>query len=197
MTTTERALAPEPSVRAERPPFDAVTIAVHWTTVVLVLALFALGWSIHRAPDAETARRLAAAHRSLGVSLWTLSLLRLVWRFTGARFPAFPQTMPRPQQLAAKLSEYGLYLMLLVQPATGMAQSVYRGKAFPLLFGLRVPALVARDKAMVVLFHEVHEQGAWVSAGLIGLHACAGLFHALVLKDGVFQSMVPLRRRPR
>ena len=196
MTLPERALAPEPSVRAERPPFDAVTIAVHWTTVVLVLALFALGWSIHQAPDAETARRLVTAHRSLGVSLWTLSLLRLAWRFTGATFPPFPQTMPKAQQLAAKLSEYGLYLMLLVQPATGMVQSLYRGKPFA-LFLWQVPALVARDKALVAQFHEIHEQGAWVFAGLIGLHACAGLFHALVLKDGVFRSMAPFRRRLR
>ena len=195
MTITERARAPEPSARAA--PFDAVTIAVHWTTVILVLALFALGWSIHRAQDGQTALALVTAHRSLGVALWTLSVLRLGWRLTGATFPPFPRTMPKAQQIAAKISEYGLYLMLLVQPATGMAQSVYRGKAFPLLFGLRVPALVARDKAMVVLFHEVHEQSAWVFAGLIGLHACAGLFHALVLRDGVFQSMAPVRRRRR
>jgi cytochrome b561 len=196
MTTTERALAPEPSARAERPPFDAVTIAVHWTTVVLVLALLALGWSIHRAPDAETATRLVTAHRSLGVSLWTLSLLRLGWRFTGARFPSFPETMPKAQQIAAKLSEYGLYLLLLAQPLTGMTQSLYRGKPFA-LFLWQVPALVARDKAMVARVHEIHEQGAWLLAGLIGLHACAGLFHALVLRDGVFTSMAPVGRRRR
>ena len=197
MTTAEGALAPDTSARAERPPFDAVTIAIHWTTVVLVLALFALGWSIHRAQDGRTALALVTVHRSLGLTLWTLTVLRLGWRLTGAKFPPFPQTMPKAQQLAAKLSEYGLYVMLLAQPLTGMAQSVFRGKAFPLVFGLQVPALVARDKALVALFHEVHEQGAWVFAGLIGLHACAGLFHALVLRDGVFQSMAPIPRRPR
>ena len=196
-TTTERALAPEPSVRLERAPFDPVTIAVHWATVLLVLAMFALGWSIHRAQDGQTALAIVTVHRSLGLALWTLTVLRLGWRLTWAKFPPFPQAMPKVQQLAAKASEYGLYLMLLAQPATGMAQSVYRGKAFPLIFGLQVPVLVARDKAMVVVFHEVHEQGTWVFAGLIGLHACAGLFHALVLRDGVFQSMAPIRRRPR
>ncbi len=195
MTTAEGALAPDTAARAERAPFDAVTIAVHWTTVVLVLALFALGWSIHRAQDGQTALALVTVHRSLGLALWTLSVARLGWRLTGAKLPPFPKTMPKAQQLAAKASEYGLYLMLLAQPLTGMAQSVWRGKAFPLVFGLQVPAMVARHKALVALFHEVHEQGAWVFAGLIGLHAAAGLFHALVLRDGVFTSMAPIGRR--
>jgi len=196
MTTAERAPAPETAVWAKRAPFDAVTIAVHWTTVVLVLVMFALGWSIHRAQDGRAALAIVTVHRSLGLALWTLSLARLGWRLTGAKFPPFPQTMPKAQQAAAKASEFGLYLMLLAQPATGLAQSLFRGKAFPLVFGLQAPALVARDKALVALFHEVHEQGAWAFAALIGLHACAGLFHALALKDGVFASMAPIGRRP-
>jgi len=197
MTIAERARAPEASVRAERPPFDPVTIAIHWTSVLLVLTLFALGWSIHRAQDEASALALVTAHRSLGLALWTLTVLRLGWRLTAATFPPFPATMPKAQQLAAKVSEWALYLMLVAQPLTGLAQSVYRGRPFPLLLGLQVPALVARDKGLVALFHEVHEQGAWVFAGLIGLHACAGLFHGLALRDGVLGSMAPMFRRRR
>ncbi len=179
---------------ARRPPFDAVTILVHWTTVILVAALFLVAYLLGQAQDGEAAGQLLTLHRSLGVTVWTLTALRLGWRSTGAKFPPFPDSMPPVQQLAARLSEYGLYALLLAQPLTGLAQSIFRGKAFD-LFLWSAPAFVARDKALIHLFHEVHEWGAWALAGLIGLHAAAGLFHAFVLRDGVFQSMWPFGRR--
>jgi cytochrome b561 len=171
-----------------------VTIFVHWTTVVLVAALFVVAWLLGQAQDGEQASLLLTVHRSLGVTVWTLTALRLGWRLTGAKFPPFPDTMPPVQQLAAKASEYSLYALLLVQPLTGLAQTLYRGKAFA-LFLWSAPVVVARDRALVHLFHGVHQWGAWALAGLIGLHAGAGLLHALVLRDGVFQSMWPFGRR--
>jgi len=193
MTTTLARHATAPSIAMRRPPFDAVTIGLHWTTVLLVAGLFVLGLSMGLAADARTAGLLLTAHRSLGVTVWGLTLGRAVWRRTGAYLPPFPPAMPPVQRLAARLNEYGLYALLLTQPVTGVLQSVYRGKPFA-LFLWQVPALVSRDKAMVRLFHEVHEWGAWAFAAVIGLHAAAALFHAFVLRDGVFESMAPIRR---
>jgi cytochrome b561 len=173
-----------------------VTIAVHWTTVLLIAGLFATALAHDQAPDPASANLILTTHRSLGVAVWGLSLARLLWRLTGARFPPFPARMPKIQQWAAKLSEYALYLCLILQPATGVAQSLYRGKPFA-LFAWQVPVLLARDKALAKALHEIHEWGGWIMAGIIGLHAAAGLFHALVLRDGVFESMAPIGRRRR
>jgi cytochrome b561 len=104
--------------------------------------------------------------------------------------------MGAPQRLAARLSEYGLYLLLLAQPITGAVQSLYRGKPFDLFFVVRVPAVVGRDRAVVHLFHAIHEWGAWTFAAVIGLHAGAALFHRFVLRDGVFESMARFGREP-
>ncbi len=173
-----------------------MTILAHWTTVLLVATLFLVAWMMTQAQDAESARRILTVHRSAGVALWTLTVARLGWRLTAARFPPFPDSMPRIQRLAAQLSEYGLYGLLLVQPLTGLAQSLYRGRAFDLWLW-RVPVLVGRDRTLVHLFHGLHEWGAWALAGLIGLHAAAALLHALVLRDGVFESMWPFGRNRR
>jgi cytochrome b561 len=195
MTTAEAARAPERAISATRPPFDAVTITVHWTTVLLVLGLFAVALAMSQAQDQASARALLTVHRSLGVTVWTLTVLRLAWRLKWASLPPYPETMGASQRLAARLSEYGLYLLLLTQPVTGAIQSVYRGKPFELFFVLQVPAVVGRDRAVVHLFHAIHEWGAWTFAALIGLHASAALFHRFVLRDGVFQSMWRFGRR--
>lgn len=194
MTTAEAARAAE--LPRAHPSFDAATIALHWATVILVAALFAVALTLGQAENGESARTLLTLHRSLGVCVWLLTLLRLAWRLTRARVPALPESLPPIQRLAARLNEAALYALLLVQPLTGMVQSLFRGKAFDLFFWT-LPPLVARDKAIVHSFHAIHEWGAWTLAAAIGAHAAAGLLHGLVLRDGVFESMVPNRARSR
>lgn len=170
--------------------FDAVTITLHWTTLALIVAQFASAWAHALAADGAQANLTLALHRSLGVTVWLVVAGRLAWRRLFAVLPPFPATMPKVQRAIATASEYGLYALLLVQPLTGLAQSLARGRPFA-LFGATVPAMMARDKALTGLFHEVHEATAWALLALIGLHAAAALFHHMVLRDEVLTSMLP------
>src|ERR1700740_2139115 len=113
-----------------RPPFDTLTITFHWTTLLIVLTLFGSGLLYGQVEERSWAPPLLQVHRSLGVTIWTLTVFRLLWRATGARFPAFPASMTPLHQLGARLSEYALYALLLIQPATGLAQTIFRGHAF-------------------------------------------------------------------
>ncbi|MGH6909790.1 MAG: cytochrome b [Phenylobacterium sp.] len=197
MTTAEGARTPALFLNAAPTRYDTTTIVIHWTTAVVVLALFASGWGMSLVSDGEAARQLLTLHRSIGVAVWTLTCLRVGWRLAGAPTPELPRRLPPIARLGARINEAALYGLLLLQPASGALQSLYRGKPFD-LFLWQVPALLARDKAQVHYWHEIHERGAWLLAGLVALHAAAALFHALVLRDGVFQHMAPVsRRRPR
>lgn len=186
--------APAAAVAAQRPPFDPVIVTLHWATLAGVLGLFAAALLIDRVSGPALAGGLLTLHRSLGVTVWTLTVLRVGWRLTKARLPPWPETVKTPQRLAARANEYGLYGLLLIQPVTGMLQSLYRGKAFDLL-AWRVPALVPRDRAIVHLAEGLHTAGALALAGLVGLHAAAALFHLFVARDGIFESMAPVARR--
>lgn len=176
--------------RAKPRRFDRVTIGLHWITVLLIVGLFASIWSLEAVEDGETAALLLTLHRSLGVALLLTAATRLGWRLSRAYLPPFPATMGPVQQWAAKLSEYGLYALMFVQPLTGLAQSFTRGKAFVVL-GATMPVVMERDKALTRLFHDLHENVAWVLLGLIALHVLAALFHRIVVKDEVLQSMLP------
>ena len=171
--------------------FDILTIGLHWATVTLIAGMFASAWLL-LASDREHAAMLLTVHRSLGVVTWVVAIFRLGWRLSCAYLPPFPQNMPKVQQRLAKASEYGLYALLLSQPLTGLAQSLTRGRHF-MLFAWRVPSLMAGDKPLTALFHQIHALSAWVLLGLIGLHILAALFHRFVLRDEVLQSMVPWR----
>jgi cytochrome b561 len=182
-----------PPVRA-RPPFDSLTITLHWTTLLIVLTLFGSALLYGQVEERSWAPPLLTVHRSLGVTIWTLTVFRFVWRVTGARFPAFPASMTPLHQLVARLSEYGLYALLLIQPATGLAQTILRGRPFE-VFAWSIPQLVARDVTLLRTFHVAHEIGAWCLFALAGLHAATALVHHFILRDDVLEAMAPVFRR--
>ena len=169
--------------------FDGVSQAFHWLTVLLVIGQFASAL-LHEQWHGAAAELLLTFHRSAGIATWILVAMRLLWRRWFAYLPPFPAAMSMARQWAAKLNEYGLYLVLLLQPLTGLATMLVFGRPFN-LFLWQIPALIAQDKPLAHLLKEMHETGAWVLAALIGLHAAAALFHGLVLRDRVLQRMLP------
>src|SRR5579871_2643201 len=138
--------APEPRPSApRRTPFDSITIAVHWLTVIVVLAMFTTAWLHEYLHDAVLRSSLLQIHRSLGLTVWLLTMLRLAWRLTGAQLPPFPSNMRPTHRNAVKASEYCLYGLLLWQPATGFAASILRGRRFA-IFAVTFPNLLPEHK---------------------------------------------------
>jgi cytochrome b561 len=180
---------------AEGGRFDQISIALHWLTVLFIVAQFTTAW-LREAVGHQTS--LAAVvleiHRTTGMLTWIAALARLVWRHNFAYLPPFPPSMPKLQQWIAKANEYGLYVLLFVQPITGLGNVVFHGRPFE-LFIWEVPALMQPNPAIRSLLVEAHEFGAKALLALIGLHAGAALFHRLVLRDGVLQRMLPWTSR--
>ena len=109
-----------------RPPFDRVTIGVHWATVLIVLALFSSAWLHAYSHDSVHKALLLQIHRSLGVTVWMITIMRLLWRGTHATMPPFPSSMSGLHRAFVRISEYALYVLLLVQPVTGLAATLLR-----------------------------------------------------------------------
>ena len=169
--------------------FDGVSQALHWLTAMLVIGQFASAL-LHEQRHGAAAELLLSFHRSAGIATWIVVAMRLLWRRRFAYLPPFPAAMPRAQQWAAKLNEHGLYLLLLLQPLTGLATMLAFGHPFA-LFLWQIPVLMEQNKPLAHVLKETHETGAWIFAALIGLHTAAALFHALVLRDRVLQRMLP------
>lgn len=181
--TEGREVAPSP----EGGRFDHVTIGLHWLTVMLLLIQFTTVWLWGR--DADDAPALLSTHQAFGMTIWIVTIVRFVWRHSFACLPPFPAAMPQYQQRLAKVNEYGLYALLLVQPLSGLAMTLCRGRPFSLL-GWKVPVLTP-NHGMSHMLHEIHQFGVTALLGLVTLHAAAALFHALILRDGIILRMLP------
>jgi cytochrome b561 len=171
--------------------FDPTSIFLHWLTVLLFISQFATAWLYDAAGHGTgLSLEILTTHRTMGVLTWTVAVVRLIWRRRFAYLPPFPESMPKLQQWIAKANEYGLYVLLLVQPISGIGDALFHGRPFN-LFIWQVPSLLTPDAAIRGLFQKAHELGAKALLALIGLHAGAALFHGLVLRDGVLQRMLP------
>jgi superoxide oxidase len=180
-------------IYARRPRFDGLTIGIHWATVLIVLALFAAAWlhALAEERHSDLTPFLLQIHRSLGVTVWVVTALRLAWRLTNASLPPFAPQMTPLHRAAVKLSEYALYALLLAQPVTGMLTTLFGGRPFALLVW-QIPQLIPRHDMLRATFHFSHELGAWTLATLIAGHAGVAVFHHFVLRDDVLECMAPM-----
>src|SRR6516225_755933 len=99
--------------------------------------------------------------------------------------------MSKLHRAAVKLSEYGLYALLLGQPVTGVLTTLFGGRPFA-LYLWQFPPLLLQDETLRAALHFSHELGAWALAALAVGHAAAGLFHHFVLRDDVLECMAPV-----
>ncbi|MET0183052.1 MAG: cytochrome b/b6 domain-containing protein [Caulobacterales bacterium] len=195
-------------MKADR--YAVLAIVLHWAIAILIVFNILLGWWMHDAiEDAGTAARAIIgyqAHKSIGLTVLTLSLIRLGWRIANPP-PALPGDMPAWEKLAAKATHWVFYALMILIPLTGWlyvsagwshendrplsVPTFYFGLfQVPHLFGLEHAANDTRESVAGASI-EAHELLVWGALALLALHVGAALKHWLIDKDGVTPKMIP------
>lgn len=172
----------------DRTRYDRVAISLHWLTVFLVLANFALGetWGWFAKP---TRHLMVITHMSFGITLAAVVIARIVWRLVPGH--QLPPAAAGLQQLAAKAVHYLLYGLLALEAALGFVLRWSGGEAMS-FFGLQIPSPMAEvSKSTNDLIGHFHEWNGWLIIALAVGHAGAALYHHVVVKDGVLRRMAP------
>jgi cytochrome b561 len=180
----------------KRTSFDGVTLAFHWATVVLVLGLFTTAIWHGLSHDDVLRVLLLRIHRSFGVTVWTTTVLRLVWRKTNAKLPPFPDDMSQLHRTLVQISEYCLYALLVIQPTVGFSAMLTRGRSFTLFWG-HVPPLIPHYPTVESVLFSLHRVGAWALGLLITAHAVNALVRHFIIRDGTLARMAPVLRTER
>lgn len=167
---------------------------LHWVIVVLLLGMSIVGLLMGELPSTPSYFWVYTAHKSTGLMILTLVLLRLGWRlYAGAPRPV-PGT-PSWQHRVAVVTHVLLYALILAMPLSGWLFDSASGLRPLRWFGLfDVPKLVAPDEALASFAHGAHEWLFLAIVALVALHAGAALYHHLFLRDATLLRMLPGRR---
>ena len=170
--------------------FTPLQRLLHWLMAACVVAMLFIGVGMVSTvmPKYLT---LVSIHKPLGIAILVLALIRLALRLRyGA--PPLPADLPEPMKFAAKASHYALYALMIGMPLIGWGMLSAAAYPVVLLGGWHLPAILPQSDSLHTLLWDAHFYLAFAFYGLILMHVAAALFHALVRRDGVFESMAPV-----
>lgn len=166
--------------------YTHLAITLHWLVAIGIILNVALAWLWPIAPDAQV-RPMINFHKSVGITVLGLAILRLLWRF-GHRPPALPGAYKPWEVKLSHLTHILLYVIIFAMPLTGWIMDSAWDKAAenPMyLFGLfewpRIGFITALDPATKKAVHdgfgEAHEIAAYIIYLLFTLHVLGALKH--------------------
>ena len=176
--------------------WGAVSIGLHWLVVVLVLGLGLVGLLLDELPRSPKYFWVYTLHKSVGLTVLGLVLLRMLWRLVAGAPAPVPGT-PRWQRAIASVTHGLLYVLLLAMPLSGWLYDSAAGiRPFRWFGQWRVPKLTAPNEQLEQLARDAHGWLFWTLMALVLAHAAAALFHHHVQRDATLSRMLPRRWRP-
>jgi cytochrome b561 len=186
--------------------YGAVAMTLHWLIAILIIINLYLGLSFDDYARGDPMKfQVISLHKSIGLTVLVLSVLRLVWRWINPVPP--PPTGLKPWMRTAALFMHRLfYFMIIAIPLAGwlMVSAGAMGHATPVFgqFGIphlfdwpAFPVLSGMTRSVAHPYHEafetIHVWLAWAMIGLVPLHVLAALYHHFLHGDNALLRMLP------
>jgi cytochrome b561 len=189
MTTAHSSAARQSTGLHEPRRYAGSLIVLHWLIGLAIIGLLALGLYMVGLPKGLPVKAtLINFHKSLGLTVFLLVLLRILVRAVRNRPPLPP--MPPWQRAAARTTQVLLYVGMVAMPVTGYLGSSFNtyGTRF---WGIALPRWGWDDAGMRHLFFGVHRYIAYAMIVLVVLHIAGAFKHQFIDRDNVMARMLP------
>jgi len=180
------------SLRSTDNQWGSVAKFFHWVIALAILfnGCFGLAMDLSNSPMQKIS--WLALHKSIGLTVLALWLLRVLWRWRDGR--PREESGPRWQMLAARLTHFALYLLIALIPLSGWWFNSITGKPLQWFKLFNLPPLVAKNDELRHFAHGVHEYLFWLLILLLVAHVGAALKHHVFDEDNVLRRMLPFGR---
>lgn len=177
------------ALRNTEDSYGSVARLFHWVLFLMILGAVIGGLYESSLPDGPEKYELVMMHKAFGFIILCLALARLFWRLINPTPKAVVGVSERNQKLAS-LGHWALYVLMIVQPLSGMLMSQSAG--YPVsVFGLfDVPTLVAESEANAKLLHNIHGTVWGVLSALVLGHTGMAFWHHYRNQDSTLVRML-------
>lgn len=184
------------TARSSEMRYGIVAVMLHWLIAAAIIFMLGLGIYMTGLPTGSMAQfEYFQLHKSVGISILLLSLIRIGWRLINP-IPPLAAGLKPWERVAARVTHYGFYVLMIAMPLTGWIVVSVSPLAIPtMLFGaipwpdMPFTATVENPKEAAESFSQVHEILAFAMIALLLLHIAAALKHHFILKDDVMRRM--------
>ena len=177
--------------------YSRVAIAFHWVIALMIIGLIIFGILMTN-PETPNRFEIYQLHKSFGILVLILSVLRLLWRFTH-KPPPLPRGMKPWEAFAARFTHIAFYVIMIGMPLLGWAMVSASELEIPTRIFGQIPwpdmPGIPRDKALEETLKFLHGNIGKATIALIVLHIGAALKHHFVNKDDVLSRMLPFLGR--
>ena len=158
----------------------------HWLSAAVLIIQIPLGFYLVDLDFSEKRLIIESIHVILGLSIFYLTLLRLIYKLFNPT-PSLRNNIFPGQRLIAKLNHILLYLSILIITTSGAFKKLFNGEMLDLfLFNIEI-----KDNfELAELFYEIHILGNYTLIVLISLHIFAVIIHKLVFKDNLLKRIL-------
>lgn len=170
--------------------FGSVAKTLHWIMALCIAGMLAAGWMMVDREPSPAKMTLYGLHKSTGVIILFLVILRLTWRLLNP-VPPLPDSLQPWHHRLAKLSPLTLYILLFLMPLSGLTLSQAAGYPVTVYHLFTLPNILPANPDLSKIADMVHKYGALTLTGVLILHISAALYHHFILKTNVFQRMLP------
>ena len=182
------------AVKSDALHWGSLAKGFHWLIVILILVQASVGLVMVELPKRPNVIPIFNFHKSLGLTILLLAILRLGWRAFDRR-PPMPPTMPHWQALGARLGHALLYVLLFAVPLSGWLFDSASSLRPLFWWGMvRMPSLTHADKDFAQIALGLHEWLFWTLVLVAAGHAALALVHHFINRDDVLRRMLPGRR---
>lgn len=169
--------------------YSTFAIILHWTIALGIFICFPLGLYMADLKLSPTKLQLISYHKWLGVTIFGLLVIRILWRLTHTP-PSLPGQMPKWQVAAAHLTHMALYLLMIAIPVSGWLMSSAKGFTTVYFGILPLPDLLDKSKELAETLEIVHESLNYFLLGLVTLHIVGAIKHQWIDKDNLINRML-------
>jgi cytochrome b561 len=170
--------------------YPATSKLLHWLVAACVLITAPVAIAMTSIGKGSTQDALFNLHKSLGVLILVLMVLRPINRLAAGALA--PEAEIEPWQKAvSSIVHTSLYVLLLAMPIVGyIANSAY-GATTP-FFGLfELPGIVGKNEQLATQLFTLHRWVGWLVILLVLTHVSAALYHHFIRRDAVLKRMLP------
>jgi cytochrome b561 len=168
--------------------YGVIAKGFHWLLLLMLTFLVVAGNFLASLPKGLEKFQAAGMHKSFGLVVLALIMLRLIWRLVN-KTPKDLEGTPAVQNFMAHAMHWVLYVLMFAQPLAGILMSQAAG--YPVsFFGLfELPVLLDKDPSLAQFLHSAHGT-VWILMVLAVIgHTGAALYHHFVMKDDVLKRM--------